>query len=112
MSDSKPLQANHQAELKILQARVKELESKEQQYRQAEVAEHRFQQQLMDLLDINIQLSKIDSFDDFCRQAVELCRDRLGFDRAGLLFFSEEDPNIVVGTFGTDDKGQTRDEHT
>ncbi|UCD28226.1 MAG: PAS domain-containing protein, partial [Planctomycetota bacterium] len=75
-----------------------------------EESEYRFQQQLTSLLDISIQLSQIDSFDDFCREAVEQARNRLGFDRVGILFFDKEKPGTLVGTFGTDDNGQTRDE--
>jgi signal transduction histidine kinase/GAF domain-containing protein len=82
----------------------------EEALRKGEEAERRFQEKLKTLLDINIKLSMIDSFDDFCREAVEQCRNRLGFDRVGIWFYNRKDPNVVIGTFGTDEYGETRDE--
>jgi hypothetical protein len=43
------------------------------------------------------------------RRTIELGRERLGFDRLGLLLI-EEETNMMLGTFGTDEKGQIRDE--
>lgn len=52
---------------------------------------------------------KVDTFDDLCCCAVELGRSRLEFDRLGL-WFVDEKPSFVVGTFGVDENGQIRDE--
>ncbi|UCD29132.1 MAG: PAS domain S-box protein, partial [Planctomycetota bacterium] len=116
MSDSEMKQAELKTEIEILRARISELEQKDHEYNRAEAArieteqiERRFQQRLINLLNINIELSKIDSFDDLCRRAVELGLSRLDFDRLGIWFFSEE-PHVAVGSFGTDVNGQVRDE--
>lgn len=61
------------------------------------------------LLEINNELSLIDSFDDLCYRAVHLARTRLGFDRVSI-WFTGEKPDEIVGSFGTDEKGQIRDE--
>ncbi len=68
-----------------------------------------FQTKLKSLHEISGELSQAASFDDFCRLAVELGRSRLGFDRLGL-WFLDADPRFLVGSFGTDEKGQLRDE--
>ncbi len=56
------------------------------------------------------ELSKTHSFDELCRRAVELGRQRLGFDRLGLWFLDSENPNVIVGSFGIDEHGRVRDE--
>jgi len=48
--------------------------------------------------------------DVLCRQAIELGRERLGFDRLGLLLYDAE-TGMMQGTFGTDEQGSLRDEH-
>jgi len=75
-----------------------------------EQAGHGGRTHLRSLLNIHLRLSTIENFDEFCRQAVELCREGLGFDRVGIWFRDVDDPNKLVGSFGTDKKGQTRDE--
>ncbi|MHC4441168.1 MAG: PAS domain S-box protein [Planctomycetota bacterium] len=75
-----------------------------------EEAERKMRGQLTSLLDMSVHLSTLESFDDFCREAVEQARKQLGFDRAGIWFYSKQQPDTVVGTYGTDDEGRTRDE--
>ena len=75
----------------------------------SEESERRFREQLSVLHEVSNELSKAPTFDDLCRQAVELGRSRLGFDRLGL-WFLDEDPQFMVGSFGTDESGQLRDE--
>jgi PAS domain S-box-containing protein len=70
-----------------------------------------FQQRLKVLYEVSIDLAKITNLEEFCRAAVELGRSRLGFDRTGL-FLNNEAANTVVGTFGTDQYGQTTDERS
>jgi signal transduction histidine kinase len=77
--------------------------------RQSEETERHFKESLKTLHEVCNVLSKVDTFDDLCRCAVELARSRLGFDRLGLWFVDEE-PSFVVGTFGVDEDGQIRDE--
>jgi PAS domain S-box-containing protein len=69
-----------------------------------------FHEKLRALYEVNIELSNSSSFDVFCRQAVELGRTRLGFDRLGL-WFLDETGEMAVGTYGTDAQGQTIAEH-
>jgi hypothetical protein len=68
-----------------------------------------FQTKLKNLHEVVGTLSQAPTFDEFCRLAVELGRSRLGFDRLGL-WFIDTDPRFVVGSFGTDETGQLRDE--
>jgi len=81
----------------------------EESLRQREQAERRFGEQLTVLHALTNELSMAGSFDELCLRAVELGRSRLGFDRMGLWFVGDK-PNTVVGSFGTDAKGQTCDE--
>lgn len=69
----------------------------------------KFQTRLHELLEVNDELSKSQSFDDLYRRVVELGRARLGFERASLWMF-DSDPRYAFATFGTDESGQTRDE--
>ncbi len=48
--------------------------------------------------------------DDVCLHAVETIRDKLGFDRAGIWMLDDETGKFR-GTHGTDQKGNTVDEH-
>ncbi len=68
-----------------------------------------FRSQLIGLQRLSIDLAKIESLDDLCRQAVERGRQQLGFDRFSLWLISPEQDRMH-GTFGTDDQGQTIDE--
>ncbi|NOZ21761.1 MAG: PAS domain S-box protein [Planctomycetes bacterium] len=72
--------------------------------------ERQLQNQLRGLLDLTDHLTQAQSFDGLCRQAVELGRERLGFDRMGIWFFDRTDPDYIRGSFGTDKEGRTRDE--
>jgi len=84
----------------------------EEALRQSEEAGRRYQHHLTTLLDISNQLSGIDDDDDFCREAVTQCRERLGFERVGLWFYNQDDPHYLHGTFGTDEYGRTVDERS
>lgn len=72
-------------------------------------AEWAFQARLKDLHHVSIELSQAGSIDDLCRSAIELGRSRLGFDRLGI-WLLDRDPQYMLGTFGTDEQGQLRDE--
>jgi PAS domain S-box-containing protein len=68
-----------------------------------------FSERLAVLQKITNQLSKAESFDELCRQAVELGIARLGFDRIGIWFVGER-LGVANGSFGTDEHGKLRDE--
>jgi DNA-binding LacI/PurR family transcriptional regulator/signal transduction histidine kinase len=75
----------------------------------SEQAEREFEGRLRTLLEIGSELSRTESADALCRQAVELGRTRLGFDRLGIWFHSLE-PGFIDGSFGTDLAGAVVDE--
>ncbi|MEJ2748049.1 MAG: PAS domain S-box protein [Anaerolineae bacterium] len=81
----------------------------EDDLRQSREAALQFTQKLTVLQEITIQLSTAESSDDLCRQAVQLGRSRLGFDRASI-WFIEAHLGIMRGSFGTDELGKLRDE--
>lgn len=76
---------------------------------QMENAVHQFQDQLRALHQLGIRLSKAQTFADFCRQAVEDGRTTLGLDRMGLWLLNDARTH-TVGSFGTDEHGNTIDE--
>ncbi len=76
---------------------------------QTEQALEAFQDKLRALQRLSIDLSKADSFDALCYQAVEEGCLRLGFDRLGLWFLNE-DRSAMVGSYGTGPDGAMVDE--
>lgn len=75
----------------------------------SEAAALHFQSKLKMLHEVTTALAQPTSFDEFCYQAIALGRSKLGFDRLGLWFF-DSDPEYIVGSFGTDETGEIRDE--
>lgn len=75
-----------------------------------ESASKEFSERLKALQDVTIELARIEDFYEFCRQAIELGRSQLKFERLGLWLVDPDDPNFTIGTFGTDEFGNTRDE--
>jgi PAS domain S-box-containing protein len=95
--------------IRVLFERNEQLEHELVERKQTEVAAGQLQEKLLTLHEISNHLATIESFDDLCRQAVELGRERLGFDRLGLWLYDEA-TNMMIGSFGTDEQGNTRDE--
>jgi len=81
----------------------------EDELRQNREVTLQFSKQLAALQEVTNELSKAESSDDLCLQAVRLGRSRLGFDRIGI-WFIEEHLGIMRGSFGTDEHGELRDE--
>jgi PAS domain S-box-containing protein len=71
--------------------------------------EQKFSEQLAALVAMTNELSKAQTLDELCRRAVEAGRNRLGFDRLGLWFVTE-DHTTMLGTYGTSIDGQTTDD--
>lgn len=69
-----------------------------------------FYQQLFALQDISIRLSRAPTLDDLYRVAVEGAIYHLGIDRLGILLIDHQQ-DLMLGTWGTDDKGVVRPEH-
>lgn len=74
-----------------------------------EILSH-FTAQLSALHRIYLELSRIDVFDDLCRQAVVLWRDKLKMGRLGIWMVCPDRPNYLCGAFGVDETGGIRDE--
>jgi signal transduction histidine kinase len=83
----------------------------EERLLQQRAEERQFQERLRALTEINLELTRIEKFDDLTRRAVELGRERLGFDRLAI-FFIQDDRIHAMGSYGTDEAGHTRDERT
>ncbi|MFN8419986.1 MAG: PAS domain S-box protein [Anaerolineae bacterium] len=73
--------------------------------------EREFQQYLKALHEISIELTSIDELDNLFRRAVELGRERLGFDRLALFLYDASTAS-ATGTFGTDAEGSLTDERS
>ncbi len=63
------------------------------------------------LYGLQRDLLEAESFDDLCQKVVEMGRERLGFTRLGL-WFLDETGKTLLGSFGTDANGKTRDERS
>lgn len=81
----------------------------EEALRASNETERRFKDRLTKLLKVSNELSKIGTWDELCRRAIELGREQLEFERLGMWFFSE-DRKHMIGSFGTDEQGNLRDE--
>jgi signal transduction histidine kinase len=88
---------------------LQERRQAEDTLRISEQEERHFEERLRTLLEISNELSRAESVDALCRQAVELGRARFGFDRLGI-WFRSPDPGIIIGSYGTDYAGQLTDE--
>ncbi len=82
----------------------------ETRLRSTQEALRQFQEKLKTLHEVTGDLAITRSFEEFCRSAVELGRSKLGFERLGLWFYDTKDENFLIGSFGTDENGQLRDE--
>jgi PAS domain S-box-containing protein len=79
--------------------------------RQREEEERRdLEEQLKNLHEVSLILTQSETLDTLCRRAVELGRERFGFDRLSLWLIAD-DPDQIQGTYGTDEAGGTRAEH-
>ncbi|MDK1030847.1 MAG: PAS domain S-box protein, partial [Planctomycetia bacterium] len=90
---------------------ITERKRAEEALRKSEEAERQFREQLTTLNEVTSELSMEQSLDALCRRAVELGRERLGFDRLGIRFVVEES-GTVVGSFGVNESGGLRDERS
>lgn len=61
------------------------------------------------LQKVSLDLTTASSFDDLCRQAIEMGLAQLGYDRLGLFFLTDR-PNHFMPSFGTGEDGKPRDE--
>ncbi|MCD6287823.1 MAG: GAF domain-containing protein [Candidatus Hydrogenedentes bacterium] len=72
-------------------------------------SEREFSERLATLVEVMNELSMTETVDEMCRRAVELARERLGFDRLGI-WFRTDNPQVIAGSFGVDENGTIVDE--
>ncbi|HOJ32589.1 MAG TPA: hypothetical protein PKY35_09820 [Candidatus Hydrogenedentes bacterium] len=116
MTDKNKTKEELLEEIERLRERIMDLEQAketseylERLVRISEQAEREFSKRLSALLEIVNELSMEPTVDDLCRRAVELSTQRLGFERIGILF-KTDNPEVFVGSFGIDEHGHIRDE--
>lgn len=68
-----------------------------------------FQEKLKQLNEVNLQLAEAKSLYELCRIGIELGMEKLGFDRLSI-WLQDEEAQVMVGTYGVDEKGVIRDE--
>ena len=81
----------------------------EDSLRQKEVEARTFQEKLNILQEVNLELARASSLPELYEQVIVLGREKLDFDRIGLLLYDQK-TKTMHGTFGTDDIGEIRDE--
>ncbi len=81
----------------------------EKALQQSEGNERAFREKLTTLHEVLMALTAERHLDDLCRRTVSLARDRLGFERIGI-WFNTDEPQIIAGSFGIDESGQLCDE--
>jgi len=96
------------SELEALRREVKELRVRLETVGDVQ-GQREFWQRLGVLHQMTNELARAETYDELCRRAVELGRARLGFDRLGLWFVTDQ-PGLIRGSFGIDEKGRIRDE--
>jgi PAS domain S-box-containing protein len=84
----------------------------EDSLRDSEALARHFQEQLRTLHALTIILSHATTIDELCARAVESGCKMLGFDRLSLWFFEPGNTSYMTGTYGIDETGNLRDEHT
>src|SRR5947209_2896933 len=73
-----------------------------------EVTARQFSERLQALINLSHDLSREKTLDSLCQNAIGRGRKELGFDRLGLWFSVGE--NRIMGSWGTDEYGELRDE--
>lgn len=77
--------------------------------RESETHYRTLSQQLTKIMEAVNLLSKCETFDDLCREAVMTAKTLFDFDRTSLWFFLP-DGHTIEGSFGTDEQGNLREE--
>lgn len=89
---------------------TEELERTQELLHRGDEEDQDFSARLRALVETTNELSMTESVNELCRQAVTLGCSRLGFDRLGIWFLTDE-PGVITGTYGVDDTGAVCDEH-
>ncbi|MEZ4669166.1 MAG: PAS domain S-box protein [Anaerolineae bacterium] len=88
---------------------ITNLKRAEAALRQNEAQAQQFLEQLRTLQKVTAELASVETFDELCRRAVDAGHHQLKFDRMSI-WFLDDDPNYMLGSFGTDEEGDIRDE--
>lgn len=88
---------------------ITRIRNAEEAQRESEQRERKFRRQLTILHEVIVELTGESTRDALSRRVVELMRNRLGFERVAL-WFADEDREVCIGSFGTDEHGNLRDE--
>ncbi|MCP4644147.1 MAG: PAS domain S-box protein [bacterium] len=90
---------------------ITERKRAENALRHNEEEARQFSDLLTRLLETTYTLSRAETVDGLCRQAIALGTSELGFDRLGLWFYDRKN-ECLIGSFGTDPEGAVRDERS
>lgn len=90
-----------------LENRLAELHKTQGSLQESQEMLSSFQVKLKNLNEVSLQLSQVINEKEFFRLAIDLGRERLGFDRLGLFLVDEE--HIMHATYGVDPEGHTTD---
>lgn len=110
MAGTRVTKAQLTEELEVLRAKVTVLEHAEAAWQASEDTIRAFEEKLVALHEITIELSQITDFGILYRRAIELAQSRLGYERIALFLIDKDNPPMMIGTFGTDTQGRIRDE--
>ncbi|MFN8378833.1 MAG: PAS domain S-box protein [Anaerolineae bacterium] len=88
---------------------ITEMKRAQAQLEEKHREELEMQDSLKALHTATIQLTHLETLDEFCRVTIEQGLTRFGFDRMGMLLLDEN--GDAVGTYGTDADGHIVDEH-
>lgn len=93
----------------ILAQNITAWKTSQEALRQSESKSRDFQEQLKKLHEVSTELTTVQSLEELYRRGIELAREKLGFDRIGILMLDEEN-GLIRCTFGVDTEGNVRDE--
>ena len=79
--------------------------------RRTPAGDQQFTEQLTRLIRATNRLASAPSVDELCRQAVVTGLEDLGFDRMSI-WLVDDDKELIRGTYGTDERGNLRDERS
>ena len=109
MSEKRKMREQPDSDLGSLCQQSEKLKKSESERKRVENIERRHQDSLVSMVEVAAYLSTENTGNNLCRSAVELGRTKLDLDRLGI-WLCQDTPLKVIGTFGTDEAGQTRDE--
>lgn len=114
MLEGKAITESHMELLTLYGATVGALLTRaraEEALQESERLTREFQEQLKALNTVTIELARIKEFDQLAYEAVNQGIAKLGFDRMSCWFVDNDNPDMMHGSYGTNDKGEIIPEH-